>query len=546
MSRGLANGIIVALLCLCVTACSRVQTGSSATRHPWTHAGVFQTSTYASPNSLNPILSSNTAENFYASLAFDLLISLDQRGRQVPILAREVPTPSNGGVSKDGRRITYHLRHGVKWHDGMPFTSADVQFSWQAVMNPKNNVVSRRGYDLVTSVQTPDPYTVVFVLSRPFAPAVNTLFAESDQPYRIIPKHILAKYPDLNAVPFNSQPVGTGAFKFSRWQRGDRVEYVANSRYFLGTPKLKRIIVKIIPDDNTRVAQIRTHELDGAFTLSSAAYRDLRGAPDVKLVLPLRPNYVSLSLNLTHPPLNDINVRRAIAYAIDKNEITRDDTYGAAQVATEDLSPFYSWAFDPAVAQYPYSPGRAAQMLDNAGWHRAAKGMRTKNGQPLSLQLVYGQGSLTSKTLGVQLQAALSRVGIDTQIKTYNYAVLFAAAQSGGIFNSGKYDLAIYSWVAGADPDDSSQWSCAFVPPNGNNLTRYCNKEMDAVQQAALTHFDITTRKAAYRRSQELLARDVPAVFLYWPTQRDAVNPDLQNYAPNGISEGWNAYQWSI
>ncbi|MDQ6932894.1 MAG: peptide ABC transporter substrate-binding protein [Candidatus Eremiobacteraeota bacterium] len=507
---------------------------------------MFRTSTYASPNSLNPILTTNTAENFYASLAFDPLISLDQQGRQVPILAREVPTPSNGGVSQDGRRITYHLRHGVRWHDGAPFTSADVAFTWQAVMNPRNNVVSRRGYDLVTSVQTPDPYTVVFNLSRAFSPAINTLFAESDEPYRILPKHILAKYSVINAVPFNSQPIGTGPFRFARWQRGDRVEYIANEHYFLGAPKLKRIIVKIIPDDNTRVAQMRTHELDGAFTLSSAAYRDLRGVPDVKLVLPLRPSYVSVSFNLMHPPLNDLNVRRAIAYAIDKDEITRDDTYGAARVATEDLSPFYSWAFDPAVAQYPYNPQKAAQLLDRAGWHRTGRSIRAKNGQPLSLQIVYGQGSPTSKTLGVQLQAALERVGIDTQIKTYNYALLFATAQSGGIFNSGKYDLALYSWVAGADPDDSSQWSCAFMPPRGNNFTRYCNAEMDAVQQAALTHFDISRRKAAYRRSQELLARDVPAVFLYWPTQRDAINPDLKNYQPNGITEGWNAYQWAI
>jgi len=541
----LARGVAVGLICV-GAACSRVQTGSADARHPWTRPGVFRTSTYASPNSLNPILPTNTAENFYASLAFDPLISLDQQGRQVPILALEVPTLSNGGVSRDGRRITYHLRRGVQWHDGAPFTSADVQFSWQAVMNPKNNVVSRRGYDLVTSVQTPDPYTVVFNMRQPFAPAINTLFAESDQPYRIIPKHILAKYSDINAVPFNSKPVGTGAFRFSRWLRGDRIEYVANANYFLGAPKLKRIIVKIIPDDNTRVAQMRTHELDGALSLSLAAIRDLRGAPEVKLVLPLQPNYLSLSMNLTHPPLNDINVRRAIAYAINKNEITRVDTYGAARVATEDLSPFYSWAFAPAVTQYPYNPDRAAQLLDRAGWHRSLKGIRTKNGQPLSLQLVYGQGSLTGKTLGVQIQAALNSVGIDTQIKTYNYTQLFAAAQMGGIFNSGKYDVAIYSWVSGADPDDSSQWSCAFIPPHGNNITRYCDKEMNAVQEAALTHFDLPARKAAYRRSQELLARDVPAVFVYWPTERDAVNPDLKNYTPNGISEGWNAYQWSI
>ncbi|MBC5829770.1 MAG: peptide ABC transporter substrate-binding protein [Candidatus Eremiobacteraeota bacterium] len=522
-----------------------MQTGSSNTRLPWTQPGVLRLATYTSPNSLNPILTTNTAENFFASLAFDLLISLDARGQQVPVLARDIPTLANGGIGNGGRKIIYHLRPNVKWHDGVQFTSADVKFTWQAIMNPKNNVVSRRGYDLVTSVDTPDPYTVIFNFRNPFAPAVNTIFAESDEPYRILPKHTLANYSNINQVPFNSSPVGTGPFRFVKWQRGDHIEYAANERYFLGAPKLRKLIVRMISDDNTRVAQMRTHELDAAITISSAAYRDLRGVPNVRLVLPLRPVYNSLSFNLTHPPLDDIRVRRAIAYAINKEQITKNDTYGAARVATEDLSPFYTWAFEPNVQQYPYNPLKAGQLLDQAGWHAGPGAVRVKGGRALSLELVYGQGNPTAKTLGVQIQAALMRAGITAQIKTYDYALLYAAAQAGGILNSGKYDLALYSWVAGADPDNSSQWMCAFVPPHGNNFTHYCNKEMDAVQQTALTHFDQATRKTAYRRSQQLLARDVPAVFLYWPTERDAISPDFKNYAPNGISEGWNAYQWS-
>ncbi len=536
------------LLAVLAAGCARVSTGiaPSGERHPWTRPGVLRVATYASPNSLNPILPANTAENLFASLAFDPLISLDAQGRQVPILAQQIPTLRNGGISKDGRKITYHLRHNVKWHDGMRFTSADVKYTWQAIMNSRNNVVSRRGYDLVTSVDTPDPYTVIFNFRNPFAPAINTIFAESDEPYRILPKHILANYPNINQVPFNSAPIGTGPFRFASWQRGDRVEYVANKNYFLGAPKLKRIVVKIIPDDNTRVAQMRTHELDAAINISFASYRDLRGVPNVNLVLPVSPRYYSLSLNLTHRPLDDINVRRALAYALNKEQITKSDTYGAARVASEDLSPFYTWAFDSNVQQYLYNPQKAAQLLDQSGWRAGPRGVRMKNGQALSLELVYGQGNPTAKTLGVETQAALMRVGINADIKTYDYALLLATAQAGGILNSGKYDIALYSWVAGADPDDSSQWLCAFVPPHGNNFTHYCSKEMDAAQQTALTHFDEATRKTAYRRSQQLLARDVPAVFLYYPLGRDAISPDFKNYMPNGISEGWNAYQWSI
>ncbi|HKU66219.1 MAG TPA: ABC transporter substrate-binding protein, partial [Candidatus Baltobacteraceae bacterium] len=193
-----------------------------------TSGGVLRIGLYAEPTSLNPLLATNTAENLLAGLAFDLLVTIDERGNEVPDLAAQVPTLANGGISKDGLTITYHLRRNVKWQDGAPFTSADVKFSWQAVMNPGNNVVERRGYDQVRSVDTPDAYTVVFHLKSPFAPFVDTVFGESDDPFRIVPKHLLAREPNINRVPFNRLPIGTGPFKVTRWIHGDRVEYAAN------------------------------------------------------------------------------------------------------------------------------------------------------------------------------------------------------------------------------------------------------------------------------------------------------------------------------
>src|SRR5947209_16640581 len=166
-----------------------------------------------------------------ASLAFDELVTLDDKQHEVPDLAAEVPTLQNGGIAKDGKTVTYHLRSNVKWQDGAPFSSADVKFTWQLVMNPRNNVESRRGYDAVATVDTPDVNTVVFHLKHPFAPFVDTVFGESDTAYRILPKHLLATYPDINQIPFNSQPVGTGPFRVVKWIRGDRIEDVANANY---------------------------------------------------------------------------------------------------------------------------------------------------------------------------------------------------------------------------------------------------------------------------------------------------------------------------
>ncbi len=533
---------LAVVLLLLVSACSK-----GGGTPPTGTSGLLRVGLYAEPTSLNPLLPTNTAENFLASLAFDLLVTIDDKGNEVPDLAAAVPTLQNGGISKNGLTITYHLRRNVKWQDGAPFTSADVKFTWQAVMNPGNNVVERRGYDQVKSIDTPDPYTVIFHLKVPFAPFVDTVFGESDDPFRVVPKHILAKYPNINQVPFNQLPIGTGPFKVLRWIHGDRIEYAANPYYFRGRPKLRGITVYIVPDGNTQESEMRAHDLDLVPAIGTSNLNNLRVRPTsgVTTLLAKGPPYAAVILNLTHPPLDDVRVRRALAYSIDEKRVISTLLFGTAVPATADLSDFY-WAYDPNVATYPYDPKKAAALLDAAGWAMAPDRIRRKNGQRLSFQLVYGQGNATARQLGVQIQSDLRAAGVDVQVKTYTYTMLYATKAVGGILNNGKYDLGEYVWVSGADPDDSSQWMCSMGPPAGNNVTHYCNARMDAVQRDALTNFDRTRRKADYATSQTLLATEVPAIFQYYQRERYALNTNLHGFAPNGISEGWNAYEWSL
>lgn len=519
---------------LLAAGCTK-QGGNAANTAPSSGGGVLRVANYAEPTSLNPLLGTNTAENFLASLAFDELVTIDDKGNDVPDLAAVVPTLQNGGISKDGLTITYHLRHNVKWQDGAPFSSADVKFSWQAVMNPDNNVVERRGYDQVASVDTPDAYTAVFHLKRPFSPFIDTVFGESDDPYRIVPEHILGKYHDINKVPFNQLPIGTGPFKVTRWIHGDRIEFTANPFYFRGAPKLKGITVLDVPDSNTQEAELRSHDIDLAIDISTSNIHNLRIRPTagVTTLLAKSPAYNSIMFNVKHPPLDDVRVRQAIVYAIDEKRIIDTLTYGTGVPAIADLSDFY-WAYDPSIQTYPYDPQKAKQLLAAA------------HALPLTLQLVYGSGNPTARQIGVQVQSDLQAAGINVEIKTYTYTVLYATKALGGILNSGKYDLAEYSWVAGADPDDSSQWMCSMAPPAGNNVTQYCNPQLDAAEQDALTHFDRARRKKDYALTQRLLVRDAPAAFQYYQRLRYALSTKLQNFRPNGVSEGWNAFEWNI
>ena len=536
MQRILAAAFAAAL-CFSAAACSKSGTTAGTSDE-------LKLAININPMQLNPLLEQNSMENFTDGLIFNHLVALDANRNQVPDLAETVPTVANGGISKDGLTITYHLRHGVTWHDGAPFTSKDVKFSWQAVMSTANNVLTRRGYDQVASMDTPDDYTVVMHMKTLWAPAIDTIFGESDTPYRIIPAHLLQKYPNINQIPFNAAPIGTGPYKFARWLRGDRIVLTANDSYFGGAPKIKQLTLLIIPDDNTVLNQLKTHEVDLGLEIPGPVYLGLANDPGVVRQLAETPSYTSILFNNQRPPLDDVLVRRALVLGMDRAAITRDNTYGSGVEAVADLAPFY-WAYDASLKPTPYDPAQAKALLDSAGWKTGPDGVRVKDGKRLSLQLAYGQGSQLVRTITAQVQQMYKALGVEIELKNYDYSVLYASAENGGIFNSGKFDLGMYAWISGADPDDSSQWTCAAIPPAGNNIARYCSPQMEALQKAALSTFDHAARKKAYAQIQALLLKDAPGAFIYYQRLRYARIPDLKNFQPNGISEGWNAQDWS-
>lgn len=529
-----------------LASCSRTGTQVTGSRHPWTQPGVLRIAIQQDVKSLNPLLNSNTTDVFIANLLFEPLISANDKGDPVPILVTEVPTLENGGISKDGLTITYHMRKDVKWTDGVPVTSKDVKWSWEAIMNANNNVVSRHGYDYVRSIDTPDDSTVVVHLKQKFSPFVNTFFAMSDQPYPVAPAHVLDKYSNINQIPFDNEPnVSDGPFRFAEWSRGDHITLVRNDGFFLGKPGLERIELRIIPDENTSVNLLRTHAIDFIFQASMDTYPAIKTIPDIRDVWVNVNGYYDMRMNLARPYMKDPLVRQAIAYAIDKRQLTSTNTFGTQIVATEDI-PNWMWAFNPKVKSYPHDPAKARALLRQAGWTPGPDGIMRKNGDQLILVMVTNNSNVTRRRLAVQVQAMLRQVGINAEIKYYPGQVLFAPAGMGGILQLGQFDLSIDGWYAGTDPDDSAQFLCEDIPPGGYNYQRYCNPEMQAAQAMALTHYDRATRKIAYDKIQELLARDNPMIFIWWLRQQEPISVDFKGFDPNPVLESWNAWQWSI
>ena len=529
---------------LASSACTRTAAGSAGGKHPWTQAGTLRLATVSTPNTLNPILSTQLIEALAEAFVFDPLIATDPEGRDVPILASVVPTLENGGIARDGLTITYHLRHGVRWQDGAPFTSRDVLFTYRAIMNPKTNVTTRHGWDVIARIDTPNAYTAVFKLKHSFAPAIHTFFAHSDAPYFVLPAHLLGKYPDLNRVPFNTLPVGTGPFKVVRWARGDHIDYVANDGYFLGKPKLRRVVYHFVPDENTLANQLRAHELDWFAVATPRVYPELKaiGGIDVRLVS-LNAND-GIMFNTKAPPFDDARVRRAVGLAIDKPLLVREATYGTTVPATEDLPP-QLWAFDPHAGTAVRDLPAARALFDAAGWRAGPDGIRVKQRRRMNVSLAFRSDSATDRSRSVLIASMLKDAGMDVDLKGYTTAKLYGAPGS-GVLADGKFEAALQTWYSGMDPDDSTQLTCKEVAPRGFNWSRYCDPAMDAAQRTALSHYDRATRKRAYSTIENLLARDAPFVYLWWPRQIEAVNTDLTGFRPNGIIENWNAWEWSI
>ncbi len=535
--RPIAMALAVAV---CFSACSsttpNTSTDATTGRHSWTIPNTLRIADASEPASLNPLLQASQFETDLNRLSFDVLISADERGEPTPMLAADVPTTANGGISADGRTIVYHLRKNVKWHDGKPFTSEDVAFTFHAIMNSANNVVSRNGYREVDRIETPDAFTVRFHLRKKYAPFVTTVFGESDAVYCILPAHLLKGLPDINHVPFNSAPIGTGPFKVVNWQRGDHIEYVRNDDYFLGKPGIEKVTVKFVPDTNTEYVQLRTHEVDWILEATNRSVPQLRGLTEARLVQPHSNGYLSIGFNTTHPIVSDVRVRRGISAAVDRVKINHDILHDSFPLAVADL-PSFMWAFDPKLTAPKYDLDQAKSLLASAGItpdHRVRLAFSTL------------AGNATDAGLVVQVQAALKPLGIDIENHAFAGPLYFASAQNGGILYGGKFDMVTSSWLSGTDPDDSSLYSCDQVPPKGNAITRYCSKEMDAAQKLALSSYDRTIRKAAYSKIESLLLRDVPNIFISSAGTNEAISIDFKNFAPNPVTPMANAYRWSI
>ncbi len=538
---------------IAVAGCSKASNSSGA-GHPWTVPGVLRFSEAADPKNLNPALNSATPTLDISMFVYSWAIRYDDKARPVPDALVEVPTIANGDVSKDGLTLKYKLRRNMKWQDGPPVTCDDFKFTWQVVMNKHNNVITTDGYKDIGSIDCSNPLVAVIHMNKLYAPFLQQLWSVNGNA-PILPQHILAKYNDdkgsFNTAPYNALPVGSGPFKVVAWNRSQDVRMVANPDFYLGKPKLKEVIYKILPDENTAVTQLKTHELD-MLALGSGLkwpeYSALAADPRNGLVA-IRVDafaWAHADFNLKHPVVSDVQVRRALAYATDRAEIINKVAHGSAIAANTDQQPHYSWAYTDDVVHYPYDPAKAKALLDAAGWKVGPDGVRVKNGQRLQFTLSTQTDSNNGKANETVLQRQWRDVGVEADIKNYPTSQFFDNSTN-GILEGGHYDAALFSWVGAADPDDSAVYSGDNQAPRGQNAMFWNNRAATDAMNDALKTIDQPRRKRDYAVVQQQLALDVPTIILYFQRFPYVYNTDLKDFQPSPVISGfWDPWNYSI
>ena len=532
------NAVLACLLLAASVACSATHASGSR------RARVFTIGQQQEPISLNPALENGQRSTEWGELLFSYLVKYDDRGKLVGDVALEVPSLQNGGIAKDGTTIVYHLRHDVRFADGVKLTARDCVWSIDAVNSPANNVQTRYGYDVIARARAVGDYTLVLALKHPFASILSSVLAP--QGFPILPEHLLARYPDFNRLDFNQAPIGSGPYVVDAWHRGDDVEMHANPYYFLGTPKISKLVVRFIPDPQEATNKLVTHEIQAYFNEQDYSQYPALKALEGYYVLNTPVSAVgALVFNTQHGVTGDAKTRRALAEAIDIGSLVAKSYRGALQ-SSGAARGLFLWAYSPRT--YPdlkYDPKSARRLLEEDGW-KLDGGVRRRGDRKLQLDLAIPAGVAGDAIAANDIAQYERAVGAQVSIKAYNVTQFGAPAQLGGPVYGGRFDLALYSFVNGDDPDTSDQFACADIPPNGYNKSRICDRSVDRLLREGRSTYDASQRRTVYARLQGRLHDDLPIVPIYQRRELDVFSDDV--WGPSGSIDSvfWNVSGWSL
>lgn len=501
-----ATGVLVTVavsLAATVMACS----GERATRDPNTLVAALE----GDPGHLNPAITTNGGIHTASGLLYDGLLALDSTLAPIPALAERWEVLDNGA------RYRFHLRQGVRWHDGQPFTARDVKFSFDSLLLRFHARTRASMSPALLSVDAVDDSTVEFRFRRPYAPLLQQLDVVEAP---ILPEHLFAGSDPLRNAA-NTNPVGTGPYRFVSYNTNSEIRYTANTEYFAGVPAIRDVILRVIPDAGTRVIALEAGEVDWLYSVPGPERARLRANKDIRFIQasesPGGSNCIlTVGFNLDKAIFQDVRLRRAIAHAVNREQFVERVVFGDGRAADAPISSHIAFAYRQGLPIPAYDTLAASALLDSLGWTRSGSDVRTAHrvrGVPDGTPFVITFKVMPSQVMyGELLRAQLRVVGIDLRVVSLE-TVVFAQT----VFTDRDFDTAIAAYCNGMDPEIGVRRqyvSASIAPIPFSNMAGYRNPVMDSLFDAASAALESDERRRLYGEIQALAVRDMPYVWL--------------------------------
>jgi peptide/nickel transport system substrate-binding protein len=502
--------------------------------YPVQSGGTMVDALSGEPSGLIAMLAGESSASAIAGNIFNSLLKYDKNLELTGELAQ------SWQVSADKKTITFHLKPNMQWADGKPLTSQDVLFTWQVMTDDNTRTPYGADYKLVKQASAPDALTFVVSYAQPYAPALDSWAS-----MHVLPKHLL-QGKDINNTDFARHPIGSHYYQLDSWNNGESISLVRNPLASQGPPNIERLLSRIIPDKAAQFLELMADNID-SMGLNSVQYARIFPAraelnQKFNLYKELGNSYTYFGFNLKRKPFNDIRVRKAFNYAIDKQEIIEGVLLGLGEPVSSPYKPGTRWS-NPNLSPYPYDPAKAKALLAEAGYiDHDGDGVVDKDGQALRFEILTNQNKEREMT-AVLIQRRLKDVGVDVSIRVVEWATFISR-----FIKTGDFSAVVLGWGLGQEPDQFNIWHSSQQQPGQFNFIGYHNAQVDALLEAGRLELNPDARQKIYHQFAELLYQDSPIVYLYAGYGLPAIHKRVKGIdnpaPPAGI--GHNAYQWYI
>ena len=476
------------------------------------YGGTLVWGTCHKPTLINPILTTSSVSMSLLELIFNSLVRINSKGEIEPDLAK------TWDISSDGLIYTFHLRQGVKFHDGVKCTAQDVEFTFDKILDQKVNSPFKSSLKLIKEFKALDKYTFQITLKKSSVSFLYRLTRE------IVPKHLLEEV-NLETCFFNFKPIGTGPFRFKEWTGKNQIILEYNSDYYEDRPYLDEIIVKTYPDSRGMWSAFMRGEADFVLFIEREDYEVAKDDSSFNAYVVPADYYFALDYKFEDSVLADKRVRKAIAYAIDKQNLIETTGFG---YGLECNGPFYpgSLGFDPYTQVFEYTPDKARQLLAEAGWEdKNSKGILENQGRELELRVLVDSRKEAFKRIILTLRQQFQEIGIKIKVILYEDESVLVEE----FLKKNKIQVHLRLLLAGIDPDQAREYWFSKKCKRVNKLWVYSNDDVDRLFRAGEVTLDKGRRGGIYRKIHQLIYEQQPVCFLYFPFVFHALSNKFEN-----------------